>query len=99
LDSLATTVLFHSHNLPSDIHIGTDFSTLVGAKHHKMMKDRIKLGERIDIDNVNFAFKRNSHLGGLWTEGVRVCLTPMKDQINEVGAVVALIQSPTQLLS
>ena len=93
LDSVAQVVLFHSANFPTGVRIGSELPALIGNKVAKRIKDQIKTGERLDIDSVSFNVSPLADPMGTWREGVKVCLTPMKDQIGEVGAVVALIQS------
>lgn len=96
LDSTGTTVLFHSANLPAAIVIGTNFCKLIGSKLAHQLQEQIKLGQRIDVDSVSFDIPAPSDPRGIWRKGVRACLTPLKDQINEVGAVVVLLSHSSQ---
>lgn len=95
LDSTSTTVLFHSENLPGGISVGCDFSGIIGPKVHKRIQERISAGERLDIDSLSFHLAPQNDPDGQWKRGVKICLTPLKDQINEVGAVIVLISSST----
>ena len=88
-------MLFHSENLPGGISVGCDFSSIIGSKVHKRIQERISAGERLDIESVSFQLAPQNDPDGQWKRGVKICLTPLKDQINEVGAVIVLISNST----
>ncbi|CAD6569937.1 MAG: hypothetical protein CYPHOPRED_003662 [Cyphobasidiales sp. Tagirdzhanova-0007] len=93
LDSAAQTVLFHSPNFPAGVAVGSDFPALIGSKVAKRIKDQTKTGERLDIDAVSLNVSPSADPMGIWRANVKFCVTPLKDQIDEVGAVIILIQS------
>lgn len=93
LDSNVNAVLFHSSNLPAVIRIGADIAKIIGAKTAKRVKESILAGERTVIDAVSMDVPSDQDPTGIWRRGVQLSLTPLKDQINEVGAVVVLIST------
>ena len=84
-------VLFHSPDLPASIHIGADFTKLVGSKVSKTIKQTLSTGARIALESVSFDISSAQDPLGIWRKGVQLSVTPLKDQINETGAVVVLV--------
>lgn len=93
LDSTCDTVLFHSANLPGNIRVGSSFPELIGPQLSQQVKTKIGQAERLDVMSASLAVPQLYDPEGLWRGGVKLAVTPLKDQINEVGAVIVLISS------
>lgn len=93
LDSTCDTVLFHSANLPGTIRVGANFPELIGPQLSQQVKAKIGKAERLDVMSASLAVPQIYDPEGLWRGGVKLAVTPLKDQINEVGAVIVLISS------
>jgi hypothetical protein len=93
LDSVCEMVLFHSTTLPGTIRTGSSFPDLVGPQHAAKIKAKVAKSERVDIQGASLAVPSMHDPRGLWKAGVKLSVTPLKDQIDEVGAVIVLISN------
>lgn len=93
LDSTCDLVLFHSANLPATIRTGSSFPELIGPQLAQQVKAKVAKSERIDVRSASLAVPHPHDPEGIWRGGVKLAVTPLKDQINEVGAVIVLISN------
>lgn len=93
LDSTCDTVLFHSANLPPSIRVGSNFPELTGPQLSQQIKSKVAKAERFDVRSAPLAIPQPHDPEGIWRGGVKLSVTPLKDQINEVGAVIVLISN------
>ncbi|KAK9894953.1 hypothetical protein P389DRAFT_86721 [Cystobasidium minutum MCA 4210] len=93
LDSTCDMVLFHSANLPATIRVGSSFPDLIGSQLAQQFKSTVTRGDRADIRSASLAVPPIQDPEGIWRGGVKLAVTPLKDQINEVGAVIVLISN------
>lgn len=93
LDSTGDMILFHSANLPPTIRTGSSFPELIGPQIAKQIREKISKGERLDIRSAPLSVPSPYDPEGIWRGGVKLSVTPLKDQINEVGAVIVLISN------
>lgn len=93
LDSTCDTVLFHSANLPSTIRVGSNFPELIGPQLTQQIKAKMAQAQRFDVPSASLAVPQMYDPEGLWRVGVKLAVTPLKDQINEVGAIIVLIST------